>query len=416
MEKAFRYRFYPTPQQETLLRQTVGCVRLVYNRALAMRTDAFYQEQKRIGYLETSAALTEWKKQDDLAFLRDVSSVPLQQSLRHLQSAFTNFFEGRAKYPNFKKKRNGGAATFTKAAFSLKDGQVFMAKSDEALDIKWSRQLPRNAQPSSITIRLTPALKWYVSILCDVKILPNPKSTQQVGLDMGISSLVTTCEGVKYENPKSLRFAQKKLRRWNKSLTRKQKGSNNRRKARLKLAKQHEKIANIRKDNLHKIATQLVRENQTIAVETLNIKGMLGDRNLAQAISDASWSELLRQLEYKSKWYGRDLAQIDQWFPSSKRCSKCGHIVDKMPLSVREWDCPKCGAHHDRDTNAGKNILAVGLTVLACGATVRPRSAKDGGGCNEAGSNGSDAVKTRRRRQSSGESPPSKTAARSARA
>lgn len=416
MEKAFRYRLYPTPQQESLLRQTVGCVRLVYNRGLAMRTEAFYQEQKRIGYLETSAALTQWKKQDDLAFLKDVSSVPLQQSLRHLQYAFTNFFEGRAKYPNFKKKRNGGSATFTKSAFSLKDGQVFMAKSDEPLNIKWSRQLPRNAQPSSIKIRLTPSGKWFVSILCDVKILPNPKSTKQVGLDMGISSLVTTSDGVKFENPKSLKKALKKLRRLNKSLARKQKGSNNRRKARIALAKQHEKIANIRKDNLHKIATQLVRENQVIAVETLNVKGMLGNHKLAQAISDASWGEALRQLEYKSNWYGRNLAQIDQWFPSSKRCHCCGHIMDKMPLSVREWDCPSCNAHHDRDENAGKNILAVGLTVLACGATVRPKSSQGGGKCDEAGSNSSDAVVNRRRRKSSEESPPSKTAARSARA
>ncbi|MGG6267377.1 RNA-guided endonuclease InsQ/TnpB family protein [Leptolyngbya sp. AN03gr2] len=412
MEKAFRYRFYPTPQQATLLRQTVGCVRLVYNRALAMRTEAFYQEQKRIGYLETSAALTQWKKQDDLAFLKDVSSVPLQQTLRHLQTAFTNFFEKRAKYPNFKKKRNGGSATFTKSAFNLKDGQLFMAKSDEPLDIKWSRQLPRTANPSSITIRLTPSGQWFVSILCDVKILPNPKSTQQVGLDMGISSLVTTSDGVKFENPKSLRKAQKKLRRLNKSLARKQKGSNNRRQARIALAKQHEQIANIRKDNLHKITTQLVRENQVIAVETLNVKGMLGNHKLAQAISDASWGEALRQLEYKSNWYGRGLAQIDQWFPSSKRCSSCGHILNKLPLQVREWDCPSCNAHHDRDQNAGKNILAVGLTVLACGATVRPKLSKSGGECDEAGSNSSNAVATRRRRKSSEESPPSKPQSR----
>lgn len=255
-----------------------------------------------------------------------------------------------------------------------------------------------------------------MSILCDVKILPHPKSSKQVGLDMGISSLVTTSDGTKFENPKSLRKALKTLRRLNKSLARKQKGSHNRRKARTALAKQHEKIANIRKDNLHKITTQLVRENQVIAVETLNVKGMLGNHKLAQAISDASWGEALRQLEYKSNWYGRDLAQIDQWFPSSKRCHGCGHIMSKLPLSVREWDCSQCNAHHDRDENAGKNILAVGLTVLACGATVRPKSAQGGGECDEAGSNSRKAVATRRRRQSSEESPPSKTAARSARA
>jgi putative transposase len=416
MEKAFRYRFYPTAEQEQLLRQTVGCVRLVYNKALALRTDAFYNQNTRMGYNETSAELTGWKKEDELSFLNDVSSVPLQQALRHLQSAFTNFFEKRSAYPSFKKKRKGGSATFTKAAFKLVDGQIFIAKSKVPLAIRWSRQLPRNADPSTITIKLTPSGQWFVSILCDVKIIPNPKTDRKIGLDMGISALVTTSNGDKFNNPKSLRKAKTKLRRLNKALARKQKGSSNRHKARLKLAKAHQKIANIRKDNQHKITSQLVSENQVIAIETLNVKGMLKNHKLAQAISDCGWSEISRQLEYKSAWYGRDLAKIDQWFPSSKRCSCCGHIMPKLPLNIREWDCPKCKAHHDRDENAGKNILAVGLTVLACGATVRPKSSKGGGKCNEAGSNGSDAVKTQKRRKSSGESPTSKTVARSARA
>jgi putative transposase len=255
MEKAYRYRFYPTPQQETLLRRTVGCVRLVYNRALALRTDAFYTEQKRIGYKETSGALTQWKKQEDLHFLKEVSSVPLQQSLRHLHSAFSNFFEGRAKYPNFKKKRNGGSATFTKSSFTLKEGKVFLAKCDEPLNIRWSRQLPRNSNPSSMTVKLTPSGKWFISILCDTKIMPKPTSMKQNGVDLGINALVTTSDGMKFNNPKSLLQAQKKLRRLNKALARKHKGSNNRHKARLKLAGIHEKIANIRKNNLHKITS-----------------------------------------------------------------------------------------------------------------------------------------------------------------
>jgi putative transposase len=415
VEKAFRYRFYPTQEQESLLRRTVGCVRLVYNKALAFRTDAFYSQNIRVGYNQTSSELTGWKKLEELQFLNEVSSVPLQQALRHLQSAFTNFFEKRAAYPNFKKKRSGGSAAFTKAGFKLKDGQVFVAKCDEPLDIRWSRQLPKNADPSSITIKLTPSGKWFVSILCDVKILPNPKTDNQIGLDMGISALVTTSNGDKFNNPKSLRKAQKKLCRLNKALARKHKGSNNRYKARLKVAKAHEKIANIRKDNQHKITAQLVRENQVIAIESLNVKGMMQNHKLSQAISDAGWGEIERQLQYKTDWYGRDLAQIDQWFPSSKRCHCCGYIMPKMPLHIREWDCPSCGTHHDRDENAGKNILAVGLTVLACGATVRPKSSKDGGGCNEAGSNSSNAVKTRKQRQRSEESPFSKPVARRAR-
>ncbi|AFZ30617.1 transposase, IS605 OrfB family [Gloeocapsa sp. PCC 7428] len=384
MEKAFRYRFYPTPAQENLLRRTVGCVRLVYNKALAYRTESFYNGE-RIGYNQTSAALTQWKKQEDLSFLNEVSSVPLQQCLRHLQSAYTNFFEKRASYPQFKKKRNGGSATFTRAAFSWKDGKLYLAKCSEPLAVRWSRQLPRNADPSSVTVRLTPDGKWFVSILCDIKILPLPRSTQEIGLDMGVSTLVTGSDGTKVANPNSLRKALKKLKQLQKSLSRKEKGSNNRRKARLKLAKHHAHIANIRKDHLHKTTTQLIRENQTIVVESLNVKGMMQNHKLTQAISDASWGELVRQLEYKAQWYGRNLIQVDQWFPSSKRCSNCGYISPKMPLNVREWDCPKCNTHHDRDINAAVNLLAVGQTVTACGATVRPKSSKDIGGCNEAG-------------------------------
>lgn len=401
MQKAFKYRFYPSAEQENLLRRTMGCTRLVYNKALALRTDAYYNEQKRIGYLETSKALTGWKQEEDLEFLKEVSSVPLQQSLRCLQTAFTNFFEGRAKYPNFKKKSHGGSALFADTAFSLKNGEIFIAKCKEALPICWSRQLPRNALPSSITIKLTPSGKWFVSILCDVKILRLPEVKNKVGLDMGISTLLTLSNGEKIANPKSLRKVQAKLKRLQKSLSRMVKGSNNRYKARLKVAKLHEKVSNIRRDNLNKVTTKLVQENQLIAVETLNVKGMMKNHKLAQAIGDASWGELVKQLEYKADWYGRTLVKIDQWFPSSKRCSNCGYTLKKLSLNIREWACPECGAHHDRDQNAAINVLAVGLTVLACGATVRPKAVMAGGGCGEAGSNSSDAVKTKKRRKSS---------------
>ena len=371
-QRAFKYRFYPTTEQENLLRRTLGCSRLVYNRALAARSEAWYERQERIGYKESSALLTEWKKEPELDFLKEVSCVPLQQGLRHLQGAFANFWAGRAKYPNFKKKRNGGSAEFTKSAFKYRDGQVYLAKCSEALPIRWSRLLPAGADPSTATVKLSPAGRWTVSLLVDVDIERLPAASNQVGIDLGISSLLTLSTGEKVANPKGFKTKFRKLRKAQKALSRKDKGSNNRYKARLRVARVHAEIADARKDTLHKLTTRLVRENQTIAIEDLAVSNMVKNHQLAQAISDASWGELVRQLEYKSDWYGRTLVKVSRWFPSSKRCNACGHTVNKLPLNIREWVCPECGVEHDRDVNAAINVLAGGLSVLACGASVRP--------------------------------------------
>ena len=391
MQKAFKYRFYPTTEQESLLRRTMGCVRLVYNKALDARTSAWYERQERIGFVETSSMLTGWKKQEDLDFLNEVSSVPLQQGLRNLQKAFTNFWAGRAKYPNFKKKHSGGNAEFTKSAFKWKDGQVFLAKCTEALPIRWSRDLPQGCEPSTITIKLEASGRWFASLLVDTEIAQLPKSDKQIGLDMGVTSLITTSNGDKVANPKHFKQLRKKLKRVQKALSRKQKGSNNRHKARLQVARVHAQMTDARKDFLHKLTTQLVRENQTIVVEDLAIKNMVKNHKLALAISDASWGELIRQLAYKCEWYGRELIKIDRWFPSSKRCGNCGHIVDKLPggrvprppLNIREWECPKCGMNHDRDVNAAHNILAAGLAVSVCGANIRPERESSQGQLHE---------------------------------
>lgn len=376
MQKAFKYRFYPTPEQENLLRRTLGCTRFVYNRALANRTEAWYERQEQVRYIESSAMLTNWKKEDELQFLNEVSSVPLQQGLRHLQAAFANFFAGRAEYPTFKKKRNGGSAEFTKAAFRFKDGQVYLAKCSEALPIRWSRMLPEGVEPSTITVKLSPSGRWTISLLVDVEIKPLPESPNQIGIDLGITSLVALSTGEKIANPKGFKAKRQKLRKAQKALSRKQKGSNNRHRAALKVAKIHAEISDARQDFLHKLTTQLVRENQTIAIEDLAVKNMVKNRKLALAINDASWGELVRQLTYKCDWYGRTLIKIDRWFPSSKRCGHCGYIVEQLPLHIREWECPKCGVNHDRDINASKNILAAGLAVSVCGASVRPEQSK----------------------------------------
>ena len=377
MEKAHRYRFYPTPEQESLLRRTLGCVRLVYNKALHERTQAWYERQERVGYPETSTMLTQWKREEDLDFLNEVSCVPLQQGLRHLQTAFTNFFAGRTKYPNFKKKHHGGSAEFTKSAFKFKNQEIYLAKSSEPLPIKWSRQIPKGCEPSSVTLSLHPSGRWHISIRFDAPtIQPLPVSENAVGIDLGITSLIATSNGDKIANPKHFKKHRKRLKTAQKNLSRKQKGSKNRERARIKVAKIHLKISDSRKDFLHKTTTQLVRENQTIAVESLAVKNLVKNHQLALAISDSGWSELIRQLDYKCRWYGRKLVAIDRWFPSSKRCSSCGHIVDKMPLNIREWICPSCGCNHDRDVNASKNILAAGLAVSVWGASVRPEQSK----------------------------------------
>lgn len=377
MERAFKYRFYPTPEQENLLRRTLGCVRLVYNRALAARTEGWYQRQERIGYGQTSSMLTEWKRDESLSFLNEVSCVPLQQGLRHLQSAFSNFWAGRASYPNFKKKHHGGSAEFTKSAFRYRDGQVYLAKSAVALPIRWSRQLPKGAEPSTITVKLEPSGRWTVSLLVDDQTIePLPPTDKAVGLDAGITSLITTSDGEKIANPKHFAKGFKRLRKAQKALSRKQKGSRNRDKARLKVARAHARIKDARQDFLHKLTTRLVRENQTIVAESLAVKNMVKNRKLARSISDAGWGEMNRQLTYKALWHGRNFVQLDRWFPGSKTCSKCGHKVDSLPLNIREWDCPQCNAHHDRDVNAALNHLAAGQAVLVCGATVRPEESK----------------------------------------
>ncbi len=373
-ERAYKYRFYPSPEQETLLRRTMGCVRLVYNKALAVRTEGWYQRQERVGYTETSSMLTEWKKEEGLSFLSEVSCVPLQQTLRHLGKAFENFWAKRAQYPNFKKKRNGGNAEFTRSAFKWKDGKLWLAKCKEPLNIVWSRLLLGDCNPSTVTVKLEPSGRWFVSLLVDdPTVKPLPPTDKKVGIDVGISSLLTTSDGDKITNPKHFNRLYQKLKVAQKELSRKTKGSSNRHKARLEVAKIHAKIKDARTDFLHKLTTDLVKTNGVIAIEDLAIRNMVRNHKLARSISDAAWGEMFRQIEYKCEWYGRKLVKIDRFFPSSKRCNHCGFVMDKLSLDIRSWDCPSCGTQGiDRDINAGKNILAAGLAVIVCGADIRP--------------------------------------------
>ena len=374
VERAYKYRFFPSTEQENLLRRTMGCVRFVYNKALAAKTEGWYERQERIDYKQTSSLLTGWKKTEDLDFLNEVSCVPLQQCLRHLQKAFANFWGKRAKYPRFKVKRNGGSAEFTKSAFKFRDSKLWLAKCKEPLNIVWSRFLPDDCSPSTVTVKLEPSGRWFVSLLVDdPTVQPLPPTDKKVGIDVGISSLLITSDGDKIANPKYFNRLYQKLKVAQKELSRKTKGSNNRYKARLKVARIHSLIKDARTDFLHKLTTDLVRNNSLIAIEDLAVRNMVRNHKLARSISDAAWSEMFRQLEYKCDWYGRKLVKIDRFFPSSKRCNHCGFVMNKLPLNIRSWDCPSCNTKGiDRDVNAAENILAAGLAVTVCGSDIRP--------------------------------------------
>ena len=374
IKRAYRFRFYPTPEQEVTLARTFGCARFAYNHMLRLRTDAWFQRQERVGYHATSAALTVLKKTPEHAWLNEVSSVPVQQALRHLQTAFANFFAKRARYPQFKRKDGPQSAEYTTSAFKW-DGQTLkLAKMDEPLAVRWSRQLPKAAKVTTVTVSRDASGRYFVSMLCDDVVAAKPAVAAKVGIDLGLSHFAILSTGEKVAAPNTFRKNEAKLAKLQRRLAKKTKGSNRRRKAKLKVAKLHAKIADSRRDFLHKLSTRLINENQVIAVESLSVSNMQKNRCLSKSIADAGWSEFLRQLEYKANWYGRELVGIDKWYPSSKLCSDCGYTMPKMPLSVRQWTCPECGSIHDRDVNAARNVLAAGLAVSARGEAVSPVS------------------------------------------
>ena len=374
IKRAYRFRFYPTPEQELILARTFGCARFAYNYMLRLRTDAWMRRQECVGYHETSAALTALKKTPEHAWLNEVSSVPVQQALRHLQTAFANFFAKRARYPQFKRKDGPQSAEYTTSGFKWDGHALKLAKMDSPLTIRWSRQVPKAAKITTVTVSRDASGRYFVSLLCDDSVAAKPAAQGLVGIDLGLTHFAILSSGEKIASPNTFRKNEAKLAKLQRRLAKKTKGSNRRKKARLKVARLHAKIADSRRDFLHKLSTRLINENQVIAVESLSVSNMQKNRCLSKSISDASWSEFLRQLEYKAKWYGRELVGIDRWYPSSKRCSDCGYTAPKMPLNVRQWTCPECGSIHDRDVNAARNVLAAGLAVSARGEAVSPVS------------------------------------------
>lgn len=374
MKVRYKYRIYPTAKQREILAQTFGCCRFVYNWALRLRTDS-YQEGKTINYYSTSAELTKLKRQDETAWLNTVSSIPTQQALRHLQTAFRNFFDKRAKYPTFKRKHRKQAAEYTKSAFKwdAANHQLTVAKLGK-LKIRWSREF--KSSPTTTTITKDRADRYFVTFVLDEQIEKLPKTGKSVGIDLGISRLATLSDGERIPNPKHLWKSKQKLAKAQRILSRRQKGSKRWQRQRLVVARIHAKIADSRIDYLNKVTTDLVRRFDVLCVEDLHVRGMMRNHCLARSLSDAALGTFTRMVDYKCTWYGKTLKQVDRWFPSSKRCNVCGHILSILPLSVREWDCPECGSHHDRDENAAINILAAGHAVTARGGCGRPKRAE----------------------------------------
>lgn len=365
--RAYKFRIYPTPEQEILLRKTVGSCRFVYNWALAARTDSWVNGKKSMSYRKTNKALTELKDEPEREWLSEVSSVCLQQSLRNLDCAFSNFFQKRAKYPSFKKRRNGGSATFFNNAFRLKEGELFLAKMSAPMNVRWSRELP--SAPSSVTVKVNSSGKWFASFLCKEEIAKLPPSDKTVGIDAGIKTFATLSDGRKIRQPESVRRLRSVIAKAQRAASHKKKDSKNRARANLKVARLYERQANIRNDFLHKLSTELVRENQAIAIEDLSVVAMMKNPLLARAIGEQGWRTFRQMLTYKCDWYGRELLVVDRFYPSSKTCSACGKQT-ALSLDDREWTC-QCGAIHDRDVNAAKNILSAGQADKACGVDGR---------------------------------------------
>lgn len=362
MQKGVKFRIYPNREQKNLINQTLGCCRLIYNRGLAMREDAFKIGNK-IGYSKTSAMLTELKRSESFAFLKAVDSIALQQSLRDLDRGYVNFFQKRASHPTFKSKHNNHQSYHT---INQGDNIRIVGKYIKLpkLGFVKVRQSVAVGKINNVTVELTPTGKYFAVL--NVEFAPHPMINMSgtIGIDVGIKEFYSDSNGNKLSNPKYLERNMRKLIREQRKLSRKEKCSSNRKKQRVKVALVHEKITNQRNDFLQKQSTILIRENQTICIEDLKVKNMMRNHKLAKSIGSAAWSKFFEMLSYKAAWYGNEVIKVPTMYPSSQTCSCCGY---KNPLvknlAIRKWECPKCHATHDRDTNASLNILNKGLQM-----------------------------------------------------
>jgi len=385
-QRAYKYRFYPTGEQERAFRRTFGATRKVWNRGLGLRSEAWRERQERVSSYDLIKMLPALKK--ELPYLGEVSAVALQQALLNQDKAFKNFFDGckglrpRVGYPRFKTRNSRKSFRLVGTALKFEAGRVSVVGfKDAPLNVTWSRPLPAGVKPSSATISLDASGRWHISLLCDETVdeLPVAEPARAIGIDLGLKTFAVLSDGTEIAHPKLLAKKAARLARYQRQMSRRQgarKGetqSNRYKKAKLRVARQHAKVTDARRDFLHKASTDIVRRYDTIAIEDLAVKNMVKNRRLAKSISDSGWAEFRTQLEYKTDWYGKRLVVIDRFAPTSKTCSECGEKSTKLALTDREWVCAGCGTLHDRDLNAARNILAAGLAVAARGEDVRPK-------------------------------------------
>jgi len=359
IHKAFKLRLYPNKEQRVFLAQQFGSCRWVWNHFLRQRIDYYAEHKEGLTYRDNCHTLVDLKKETETEWLRDVIAQPLQQTLMDLQTAYRNFFEHRAKFPKFKSKRARQSFRVPQS-FSLEgDGKHQHLKIPKLSPIRIIVHRSVEGEMKSVTISKTRTGKYCASILCEVEI-DDPKIDESkpiIGIDLGLIDFAVTSEGERFPHPKYLRETKEQLKRAQRVLSRRQRSSNGWEKARLRVAKLHERVANQRRDYLHKLSRKLIDENQVIALEDLAVKNMMANHYLAKGIGDSGWGMFVRFLRYKGLWYGCHVKQVDRFAPSSKRCSNCGFVVQSLPLSVREWICPSCGTIHDRDQNAAHNLI-----------------------------------------------------------